>query len=342
MKWILKNHINKVASNNVSVQHRFFTCSLACAAGTRKILQQENLSFNLVDSTYPWFITGFADAECCFYVGIQKSTKVRIGWEIQPEFKLELHEKDLSMLETIQKYFKGKGQIIVKKDKSIYRVRSIKELELIINHFDDYPLVSNKYADYILFKTVFKIMSVKDHLTEEGLFKILRLKASLNTGLPYKLKEHFPNIIPTSRTENWIKEIKNPNWLAGFVSGEGCFLILTTKKTKSITLRFKLTQHTRDKVLMKYLEEYLGCGAYYPSKNIGEFVVSKFLDIKDKIIPFFDKYPILGNKYLDYLDFKKAALLVNSKEHLTNEGYEKILLLKAGMNRGRYWDIFIH
>lgn len=117
--------------------------------------------------------------------------------------------------------------------------------------------------------------------------------------------------------------------------GEGCFLILTTKNTKSVTLRFKLTQHTRDIVLMKNIREYLGCGAYYSSENIGEFVVSKFLDIKDKIIPFFDKYTILGNKSLDYLDFKKAALLINRKEHLTKEGYEKILLLKGGMNRGR-------
>lgn len=88
----------------------------------------------------------------------------------------------MSILKTIQKYFKGKGRIIVTKNKSIYRVRSIKELELIINHFNDYPLISNKYADYILFKSVFNIMSVKYHLTEEGLLKILSLKASLNLG----------------------------------------------------------------------------------------------------------------------------------------------------------------
>jgi len=86
--------------------------------------------------------------------------------------------------------------------------------------------------------------------------------------------------------------------------------------------------------IMKSLERYLNCGAYYPSVNTGEFVVSKLLDIKEKIIPFFEKYP--GTKYLDYLDFKQTALLVDKKEHLTNEGYETILALKAGMNRGRY------
>jgi hypothetical protein len=45
-------------------------------------------------------------------------------------------------------------------------------------------------------------MIAKEHLTLEGLLKILSLKASLNLGLPDKLKEHFPNIIPTTRPEN--------------------------------------------------------------------------------------------------------------------------------------------
>lgn len=292
---------------------------------------QQNLNFNLD----PWFITGFSDAESCFYVGIQKSTKVKTSWEIQPEFKIELHEKDLSILENIQKYFEGIGQVIVNKDKSIYRVRSIKDLKLIINHFDKYPLITNKFADYTLFKTVYNIMLVKNHLTEEGLLKIISIKASLNLGLPDKLKEHFPNIIPAPRPETWIREIKDPNWLTGFTSGEGDFLIRTTKNTQSITLRFKLTQHIRDNVLMKSLEQYLGCGTYYPYDKIGDFKVSNFFDIKEKIIPFFDKYPVVGNKYLDYLDFKKAALIVENKEHLTKEGYAKVLLLKAGMNRGR-------
>ena len=41
----------------------------------------------------PWFITGFTDAEGCFYVGITKSTKVKTKWEFQPYFKIELHIK---------------------------------------------------------------------------------------------------------------------------------------------------------------------------------------------------------------------------------------------------------
>ena len=77
MKWMFKNNINKVAFKNVDLQHRFWACF--STVGIRKNIQREKLSINLVDSAYPWFLTGFADAECCFYVGIQKSTKVRTG-----------------------------------------------------------------------------------------------------------------------------------------------------------------------------------------------------------------------------------------------------------------------
>jgi hypothetical protein len=45
-------------------------------------------------------------------------------------------------------------------------------------------------------------MVAKEHLTLEGLLKILSFKASINLGLPDKLKEYFPNIKPSPRPEN--------------------------------------------------------------------------------------------------------------------------------------------
>jgi len=68
-----------------------------------------------------------------------------------------------------------------------------------------------------------------------------------------------------------------------------------------------------------------------------------------KIIPYFDKYPLVGSKQQDYLDFVRVAKLMASKAHLTLEGIEEIKqiksprggggrrrgLLRGGMNRGR-------
>lgn len=64
-------------------------------------------------------------------------------------------------------------------------------------------------------------------------------------------------------------------------------------------------------------------------------VVSKFNDITDIIIPFFDKYPIHGVKSLDYINFKEIALLIKEKDHLSIEGIEKIKRIKSNMNKFR-------
>lgn len=88
---------------------------------------------------------------------------------------------------------------------------------------------------------------------------------------------------------------------------------------------------------MKGLEKYLSCGRYYPksNKDVGDFVVSRLSDITDKIIPLFEKYPILGVKALDFADFCKASVLIKNKAHLTDLGLEEIRKIKDGMNRGR-------
>jgi predicted nucleotide-binding protein (sugar kinase/HSP70/actin superfamily) len=64
-----------------------------------------------------------------------------------------------------------------------------------------------------------------------------------------------------------------------------------------------------------------------------EFVVTKINDIIIYIIPFFDKYKIEGFKYKNYVKFKKAAILIKNKEHLTEKGLKKIIELKNSMNK---------
>lgn len=83
------------------------------------------------------------------------------------------------------------------------------------------------------------------------MLKLVSLKASLNWGLSEKLKEAFPGIIPAIRPPVLSTEIKDINWLRGFAEGEGCFQVVIQKyKDKtSVSLRFTLTQHSRDKEL---------------------------------------------------------------------------------------------
>ena len=302
----------------------------------------------------PWFITGFTDAEGCFYIGITKSTKVKTKWEVQPSFKIELHIKDLELLRLIQNFFKVPsgsagawsndaalvGNIKIFKDKASYYVNSLKDLGVIINHFEQYSLLSKKHGDFLLFKAVILLMVNKEHLTEEGLLKIVSMRASLNKGLSDKLKVSFPDIVPAIKLSVPVVSIIDAEWLVGFITGEGCFLVDTykagTKLGVGVTLRFKVAQHNRDMDLLRSLVTYFDCGSVQKSgDSVGEFCVAKFENLILKIIPFIEKHPIIGSKALDFSDFKKVADLIKEKAHLSKKGLEKILAIKSQMNRSR-------
>ena len=184
-------------------------------------------------------------------------------------------------------------------------------------------------------------MNHREHLTTEGLQKIVSIKAVLNKGLLDKLKVSFPNIVPAIRPQVTSQRIIDPYWVSGFASAEGCFLLVTKNSSKggSVGFRFLITQHIRDAELLKSLVNYLGCGKYYLRAHrpmYGDYLVTRLNDIKDKIIPFFDNYPIKGVKSCDFQDFKQVMLLKeNLNPHLTKEELAKIKQIKSGMNKGR-------
>jgi hypothetical protein len=66
---------------------------------------------------------------------------------------------------------------------------------------DKYPLITKKRADFILFKKVIDLMVKGEHLTKEGLEKIVCIKASRNKGLSEQLKTLFKSVIPVERPE---------------------------------------------------------------------------------------------------------------------------------------------
>jgi len=123
-----------------------------------------------------------------------------------------------------------------------------------------------------------------------------------------ELKSAFPDILPVPRPLVLDQVIKNPHWLAGFTSGEGCFRISMFKsKTKlgeAVQLEFSIGQHSRDELLLKTLVSYLGCGWYVSYKDFVKFKVTKLGDLTDKVIPLFPPRRACGGKSIQLLELK--------------------------------------
>ena len=233
------------------------------------------------------------------------------------------------------------GNIIKHRSESThFRVDSVENLTVILSHFNKYPLITQKWGDYQLFQQAFILIQNKEHLTMEGLSKIVAIKASMNIGPSDELKVVFTDITSAERPSVLDCRIKDYNWLAGFATGEGCFYIKIYRSSNyrqgfNIQLIFKLTQHNRDELLLRSLIEFFNSGNVFKNGESYVFKVTKFLDLEKKIIPFFKDYPILGIKSKDFYDWLQVLYLIKNKVHLTKEGVEQIQLIKAGMNTGR-------
>jgi len=149
---------------------------------------------------HPYFITGFTDAEGCFHVSVVDKADQKVGKSVRVLFQISLHKKDKALLNKIKKYF-GVGTVIDRKDNVFYyKVSQAKDLMLIIDHFDKFFLLTQKRADFELFKQAVNLILKKEHLTYNGLQKIINIKASMNFGkLSDKLLASFPNTVPVKR-----------------------------------------------------------------------------------------------------------------------------------------------
>lgn len=71
----------------------------------------------------------------------------------------------------------------------------------------------------------------------------------MNNGLTEMIKTDLPNITP-SLINNIESKVPNPQWLVGFVEGEGSFeykkTILKGGSSAAPNLVFQINQHSRD------------------------------------------------------------------------------------------------
>lgn len=291
----------------------------------------------------PWFVTGFIDAEGSFTVTVVKDSRRKLGWRVECKFQLGIHERDLPLLQQIREFFGGIGNIYKSGSPQMnnYVISSNEDLLILVNHLENYPLLTQKGGDFLLFKKVVELVNNKAHLSIEGLHQIINIKASINLGLSEQLKSEFKNFSPVERPIIITENIPEPHWISGFTSGEGNFYIKITKSSSRtgyrVQLKFRLVQHSRDKLLMQVISKYFNTGKIYKysEKSAVVLEIFNFSDISETILPFFEKYPVIGIKQLDYLDWCKVAKLMSEDHHLTSKGITLIRSIKEKMNRER-------
>ena len=132
----------------------------------------------------------------------------------------------------------------------------------------------------------------------------------------------------------------SPDWVVGFVDGEGCFHVSVNENPKTklgyqVLPEFVVVQHQRDVQVLYALKSFFKCGVV--KKNNGDrwcYRVRK-LECLRAICEFFVKHPLKTKKNVDRIRFCKVVGYMLEGRHLSLEGLLEIVEIALQMNTGQ-------
>ena len=174
-----------------------------------------------------------------------------------------------------------------------------------------------------------------------GLEKVLELiKGKIRTAK--KVEQINNNILVHSYFESFpqFSKVNDQNldnyWLSGFSDADASFqinLLHSPEKNHKTEVRLNFQIDQKEKDLLILIKNYLGGNLGYRKSQDTYYYGSTSFGSAKKVILYFDKFQLLSSKHINYLKWRKAYILIQNKEHLTDSGLEKINKLKKTMNR---------
>lgn len=176
---------------------------------------------------------------------------------------------------------------------------------------------------------------------KKGIEKVIHLiNGKLITD--YKYNQIIQNILNHSNYADFKKEIDfklnlnkdlKTHWLAGFSEADTSFQIKIFHKNNKfeVTLNFQIDQKNKEVLLL--IRDFLGGNVGYRKSQDTYFYKSTNFGSAKNVINYFDKYHLLSSKHVNYLKWRKAYLIIQNKDHFTENGQYKLMKLKNTMNR---------
>ena len=143
------------------------------------------------------------------------------------------------------------------------------------------------------------------------------------------------------------------SYIAGFVDGEGCFHVAIQRNTSTragwqLVPEFRISQDVSRIRVLTLARELIGCGSVredHRGTNDRTYVVvvRRREDLVKKVIPFFERNPLLSSKNEEFLAFARIVRSMAGGEHLCPGGFERLVAQALVMNGGgryrrRYGD----
>jgi LAGLIDADG DNA endonuclease family protein len=134
------------------------------------------------------------------------------------------------------------------------------------------------------------------------------------------------------------------SYIAGFVDGEGCFHVAIqrnpcTRSGWQLVPEFRISQDVARIKVLDLARELLGCGSLRENHRGSDdhtyvLVVRNRKDLVERVIPFFERNPLLSCKQDEFTTFADIVRAMAEGEHLAPEGFERLAARALRMNGG--------
>jgi hypothetical protein len=131
-------------------------------------------------------------------------------------------------------------------------------------------------------------------------------------------------------------------YIAGYVDGEGSFSVSVQRNSTcrvgfQLIPEFHVSQNGDRAQVLEMIRDRLGCGYIKPNSKRDKalvLVVRERQALLERVIPFFERVPILSAKQVDFGKFAHIVRRMALGHHLTPAGFGELLELALSMNGG--------
>jgi hypothetical protein len=135
-------------------------------------------------------------------------------------------------------------------------------------------------------------------------------------------------------------------YIAGYVDGEGSFSVVvnrnpTCRSGYQLVPEFHVSQNGERAQVLRVIQARLGgCGYIKPNGRRDRalvFVVRRREDLLERVIPFFERQPLLSSKHEDFAKFAHSVRAMAVGHHRSASGFQELLAEALSMNgNGRF------
>jgi hypothetical protein len=135
-------------------------------------------------------------------------------------------------------------------------------------------------------------------------------------------------------------------YISGYVDGEGCFTVSISPRAKllvgwEVRPSLSVSQNGDRAEVLHAIQAYFGCGSIRPDRSdkTVKWETRRLEDILDRVVPHFERYPLLSGKRFDFERFSAICKLMAEARHRDRAGLIRIVELAREMNpsgRRRY------